>query len=67
MQITKTTAPTLLTTPQDVEREYGIPRTTTMDLLKRGHLRAVKLPGCSRVFVRRADLERMVAPAELIT
>ena len=67
MKIPKTTAPTVLTTPQAVELEFGIPRTTVMDLLKRGHLRAVRLPGCSRVFVRRADLERMVAPAELIT
>jgi len=64
----KTSAPPQLTTLQAVELVYGIPRTTTMDLLKRGHLRRVKLPGCSRVFLRRAEVELMVnPPAELIT
>lgn len=55
----------LLTLAQS-EAEYGIPRTSQLDLIARGHLPAVRLPGedgrdARRVWIRRVDMEALIA------
>lgn len=50
----------ILLTLQQVEAEFGLPASTTRDLVSRGHLPAVRLPSSRRVWVRRADLDLLV-------
>jgi hypothetical protein len=56
----------LLMTLQEASAEYGPPYTSLRDLVMRGHLPAVRLPGsserdCRRIWIRRDDLERLIA------
>jgi hypothetical protein len=45
---------------RDVETQYGIPYGTSYDLVKRGVLRSVSIPGVRRIFVAREDLDRAI-------
>lgn len=50
-----------LVTPQTASAETGIAYTTLRDLHFNGHLPIVKLPGCRRWFIRREDLDGLIA------
>jgi hypothetical protein len=52
--------PTLVTL-QQAEEEYGPPYTSLRDLVIQGHLPRVQLGDSRRIWVRRADLERLIA------
>ena len=52
--------PSILVNLQDASVEYGPPYTSLRDLVVRGHLDRVRLPGSRRIWVRRADLERLI-------
>jgi excisionase family DNA binding protein len=45
---------------RELSAELGIPYGTLYDLVKRGELRAVNLPGVRRILVDRRDLERAI-------
>ncbi len=49
-----------LITLQDAATEYGPPYTSLRDLVIRGHLPRVQLGDSRRIWVRRADLERLI-------
>lgn len=53
--------PTALVTLQDASAEYGPPYTSLRDLVIQGHLKKVQLGDSRRIWVRRADLERLIA------
>ena len=53
----------ILTTPRRIETEYGVSKATVHNLVRRGHLQAVTLPGCRRTWIRRADFESLLQPA----
>jgi excisionase family DNA binding protein len=42
---------------REIEAEYGVPYGTLYDLVKRGILRSVQLPGVRRIYIDRSDLE----------
>ena len=46
----------VLTTLQDASEEFGPPYTTLRDLVIRGHLERVQLPGSRRIWVKRWTL-----------
>lgn len=54
-----TSEPQLLTL-QQLEREYGPPYTTWYDLVTRGSLPSIRLADTKRIWVRRADAERLI-------
>jgi excisionase family DNA binding protein len=45
---------------RELSAELGIPYGTLYDLVKRGELPAVNLPGVRRILVDRKDLERAI-------
>ena len=49
-----------LITLQDASEEYGPPYTTLRDLIVRGHLERVQLGDSKRLWVKRADVERLI-------
>ncbi len=51
--------PTLATLSQ-ASAELGVPYTSLRDLVVRGHLPVVRLPDSRRIWVRRADLKRLI-------
>lgn len=53
-------APTLLTL-QIASRTSGVPVNSLRDLIARGHLPIVRLPGSRRVWLRAADLDALIA------
>ena len=55
------TGRSLLVTLQDAQEEYGPPYTSLRDLVLQGHLPRVQLGDSRRIWVRRADLERLIA------
>jgi hypothetical protein len=50
-----------LITLQDASEEYGPPYTSLRDLVLSGHLQRVQLGDSRRIWVRRADLEKLIA------
>ena len=52
---------TTLLSLQQASAEYGPPYTSLRDLVIDGHLPAVKLGGGRRIWVRRVDLDRLIA------
>ncbi len=50
-----------LVTLQDAAHEYGPPYTSLRDLVLQGHLPRVQLGDSRRIWVRRADLERLIS------
>ena len=50
-----------LLTLQQASAEYGPPYTSLRDLVIRGFLPAVRLGDSRRIWVRREDLERLIA------
>jgi len=54
-------ARTTLQTLQDGAAEHGVPYTTLRDLVIQGHLPRVQLGDSRRIWVKRADLERLIA------
>lgn len=56
-----TTRTARLVTLQDAAAEYGPPYTSLRDLVIQGHLKRVQLGDSRRIWVRRADLERLIA------
>jgi hypothetical protein len=52
---------TTLVTLQDAAAEYGPPYTSLRDLVIQGHLTRVRLGDSRRIWVKRADLERLIA------
>jgi hypothetical protein len=52
--------PTTLVSVQRGSRESGIPYTTLLDLIRRGHLASVRLPDCRRIWIKREDLQRLI-------
>jgi hypothetical protein len=56
----KRTGPARLLTLQQASREYGPPYTSLRDLVIRGHVPGIRLGEGRRIWVRRADLERLV-------
>jgi hypothetical protein len=52
---------TKLVTLQDASHEYGPPYTSLRDLVIQGHLERVQLGDSRRIWVRRADLERLIS------
>ena len=58
---TTATSPTELLTLQKAAAETGVPYTSVRDLVVQGHLPKVKLGESRRIWVRRADLERLIA------
>ena len=57
---TTTPARTVLITPQQIAVEYGMPRTSVMRLVYAGTLPTLEAPGMRRVWIRRADYERVM-------
>jgi hypothetical protein len=51
---------TKLVTLQDAAAEYGPPYTSLRDLVLQGHLPRVQLGDSRRIWVKRADLERLI-------
>jgi hypothetical protein len=49
-----------LLTLKQWEIESGVPGSSTRDLILRGHLQAVRLPGSRRVWLRRVDCEALI-------
>jgi hypothetical protein len=54
------TTRTTLVTLQDAAAEYGPPYTSLRDLVIQGHLPRVQLGDSRRIWVKRADLERLI-------
>ncbi len=52
---------TALVTLQTAAAEYGPPYTSLRDLVIQGHLPRVQLGDSRRIWVRRVDLERLIA------
>jgi hypothetical protein len=52
---------TLLLTLQDASAQYGPPYTSLRDLVLEGALPRVTLGTSKRIWIRRADLERLIA------
>jgi hypothetical protein len=52
--------PTTLVTLQRAAAETGAPYTSLRDLVIQGHLRRVQLGDSRRIWVKRADLERLI-------
>lgn len=50
-----------LVTLQQASKEYGPPYTSLRDLVIQGHLKRVQLGDSRRIWVRRADLEQLIA------
>lgn len=53
-------AATILVTPQQIAREYGMPRTSVMRLVYEGRLPVIDVPGMRRTWIKRADYERLM-------
>ena len=51
---------TKLVTLQDAAAEYGPPYTSLRDLVIQGHLPRVHLGDSRRIWVKRADIERLI-------
>ena len=51
---------TKLVNLQDASAEYGPPYTSLRDLVIQGHLPRVQLGDSRRIWVKRADLERLI-------
>lgn len=49
-----------LMTLQDAAEQFGLPYTSTRDLILTGHLPRVTLGDSKRIWIRRADLERLI-------
>lgn len=45
---------------REIESEYGVPYSTLYELVKRGALRSVQLPGVRRIYIDRRDLEAAI-------
>jgi hypothetical protein len=58
---TATSGRPALVTLQQAAKEYGPPYTSLRDLVVEGHLKRVQLGDSRRIWVRRADLERLIA------
>jgi len=52
---------TALVSLQDAAAEYGPPYTSLRDLVIQGHLPRVQLGDSRRIWVRRADLEKLIS------
>jgi hypothetical protein len=52
---------TTLQTLQQGAAEHGVPYTTLRDLVLQGHLPRVQLGDSRRIWVKRADLDRLIA------
>jgi hypothetical protein len=50
----------MLMTLQHGEAESGIPYTSILDLIHRGHLPCVRLPDSRRIWIKWEDLERLI-------
>lgn len=50
-----------LMTLQQGEAESGVPYTTLRDAVLRGHIRRVELGDSKRIWIRRSELERLIA------
>ena len=50
----------VLLTLQRASREYGPPYTSLRDLVVRGHLPSVRFGDSRRIWVKRADIERLI-------
>ena len=61
MATTKSATRTALVTLQAAAAEYGPPYTSLRDLVIQGHLPRVQLGDSRRIWVRRSDLERLIA------
>lgn len=61
MAATEQTRRPVLMTLQAAHREYGPPYTSLRDLVLSGHLPSVKLGDSRRIWVRRVDVERLIA------
>jgi hypothetical protein len=57
---TSTERPRLLTL-QQASKEYGPPYTSLRDLVLRGHLHGVRLGDSRRWWVKRSDLDQLIA------
>jgi hypothetical protein len=57
----ETKRPPLLMTLQQASREFGPPYTTLRDLVLRGDLDRVSLGDSRRIWVRRGDIEQLIA------
>jgi hypothetical protein len=57
----KRRGPSKLLTLQQASAEYGPPYTSLRDLVLEGYLKRVQLGGSQRIWVRRDDLERLIA------
>jgi excisionase family DNA binding protein len=53
-------APTL-TTLQNAAEKHGVPYTSLRDLVLQGHLPSVKLGESRRIWVKNADVDRLIA------
>jgi len=53
-----------LMTLQDAEAEYGPPYTSWRDLVLQGYLQRVQLGDSRRIWVKRADVERIANSTE---
>jgi hypothetical protein len=50
-----------LTTLQRAPKKHGVPYTSMRDLVLQGHLPAVKLGDSRRIWVKNADVDRLIA------
>lgn len=50
-----------LTTLQDAAEKTGVPYTSLRDLVLQGHLPTVKLGNSRRIWIKNADLDRLIA------
>ena len=51
---------TTLISLQEASKEIGVPYTSVRDLVLEGYLKRVQLGASRRIWVRRADLDRLV-------
>lgn len=56
----RTTPAQLLLTLRQAAEETGVPYSSLRDLVLRGYLSSVRLGNSRRIWLRRADLERLV-------
>ena len=52
-----------LTTLQRAATRHGVPYTSLRDLVLQGHLPSVKLGNSRRIWVKNADLDRLITPS----
>jgi excisionase family DNA binding protein len=45
---------------REIEEEFGLPYHTTYELIAKGVIPSIRVPGLRRIFVKRLDLERAI-------